>query len=231
MSFTVAMGSLLPRSAEPRAHALGEDGHLLGQLTAVGGKELEDQVLDAAPGQLGDLVDQGGGLAREHAPGVGGRRRTLTGPEDPDVVAERECRNRRAAARLAESRQLGAAGPQLLRRAIDRMPGRAELGGTAERGPAVAADPDRRVRLLQGFGLEGEAVEPRVRPANDGARLVQSSCIARRCSSVMAPRSAKGTPSAALSAATQPAPIPRTTRPPLSASSEETILAVTRALR
>jgi hypothetical protein len=35
----------------------------------------------------------------------------------------------------------------------------------------------------------------------------------------------------ALSAATQPAPIPKSTRPPLSASSEETILAVTTALR
>ena len=47
----------------------------------------------------------------------------------------------------------------------------------------------------------------------------------------MAPRSAKETPSAALSAATHPAPIPNTTRPPLRASSEEIILAVTTALR
>ena len=47
----------------------------------------------------------------------------------------------------------------------------------------------------------------------------------------MGPRSAKGTPSIALSAATHPAPIPSTTRPPLSASSDETILAVTTALR
>ena len=68
-------------------------------------------------------------------------------------------------------------------------------------------------------------------PANDGARAVHSSCIACRYSSVMAPRSAKGTPSIALSAATQPAPMPKTTRPPLSASSEEIILAVTTALR
>jgi len=68
-------------------------------------------------------------------------------------------------------------------------------------------------------------------PANDGARLVQSSCIAARYSSVMAPRSAKGTPRAALSAATQPAPMPSTTRPPESASSEAIILAVTTALR
>ena len=47
----------------------------------------------------------------------------------------------------------------------------------------------------------------------------------------MGPRSTKDTPSRALSAATQPAPIPSTTRPPESASSEDTILAVTTAFR
>ena len=68
-------------------------------------------------------------------------------------------------------------------------------------------------------------------PAKEGDGLVHSSCIARRYSSVMGPRSAKGTPSIALSAATHPAPTPSTTRPPLSASSDETILAVTTAWR
>ncbi len=68
-------------------------------------------------------------------------------------------------------------------------------------------------------------------PANTGSALVHSSRIARRCSSVMAPRSANGTPRMADSAASQPAPIPRITRPPLSASSVETIFAVTTALR
>jgi hypothetical protein len=57
-------------------------------------------------------------------------------------------------------------------------------------------------------------------PANDGSRFVHSSCIATRYSSVTAPRSANGTPSAALSAATHPAPIPNTNRPPLNATVE-----------
>ncbi len=68
-------------------------------------------------------------------------------------------------------------------------------------------------------------------PAKDGAGLVQSSRIAARYSSVIAPRSANGTPSAALSSASHPAPTPSTTRPPESASSEATILAVTTGLR
>src|SRR3989454_8716880 len=149
-------------SPERGPHALGEDGHLRVELAAVGGEELEDQVLDAARGQLAYLLDQGGRLAREHAPAMRGRWRALARPQHTQVVAQRERRGRRAAAGLAEPCDLGLAGPQLRRRAIDRMPGGSEPSGAAERGPAVAADPDRRVRLLQGLGLEHEPAEPRV---------------------------------------------------------------------
>src|SRR5207245_2152398 len=137
--------------------SLGGGGHL-----PVGGEELEDQVLDAARGQLADLLDQGGRLAREHAPAMRGRWRALAGPQHAQVVAQRERRGHRAAAGLAEPCDLGLAGPQLRRRAIDRMPGGSEPCGAAERGPAVAADPDRRVRLLQGRGVGNAPPRPRV---------------------------------------------------------------------
>src|SRR2546428_4329504 len=68
-------------------------------------------------------------------------------------------------------------------------------------------------------------------PLNEGLALVHNSRIASRSSSVIAPRSLNGTDSMALSSAPQPAPTPSTTRPPLSASSDETILAVTTAWR
>src|SRR6266446_329367 len=47
-------------------------------------------------------------------------------------------------------------------RAIDRMPRGAELRGTTKRGPAMPADPDRRMRCLHGFRLEHEPAELRV---------------------------------------------------------------------
>jgi hypothetical protein len=54
-------------------------------------------VLDAAGGQLPDVLDQRGRLACDHALAMGGLRRALAGPEHADVVAERERRKRRAA--------------------------------------------------------------------------------------------------------------------------------------
>src|SRR3989442_5531354 len=137
-------------SPERGPHALGEDGHLRVELAAVGSEELEDQVLDAARGQLTDLLDQGGRLAREHAPAMRGHWRALAGPQHTQVVAQRERRGRRASAGLAEPCDLGLAGPQLRRRAIDRMPGGSEPSGPAERGPAVAADPDPRGGAVRG---------------------------------------------------------------------------------
>src|SRR5207247_11163079 len=155
----------------------------------------------------------------------------LARPKDARVITKRDGRGLGAAADLGEACQLGSACPQLLWRAIDRVPGGPELDGAAERGPAVPPDPDRWVWLLQRFGLEDESAELRVltskRRLPTGPKLTHRS----RYSSVMAPRSAKGTPSATLSAATQPAPIPRMKRPPLSASSDETILAVTTGFR
>jgi hypothetical protein len=82
-------------------------------------------------------------------------------------------------------------------------------------------------RLPQRLGLDPERGKPCVLPIEAGSALGQISCIARRCSSVMAPRSANGTPSMADSATTQPAPIPRITRPALSTSIDATILAFT----
>src|SRR2546427_6191207 len=146
-------------SPERGPHALGEDSHLRVELAAVGGEELEDQVLDAARGQLADLLDQGGRLAREHAPAMRGRWRALARLQHAQVVAQRERRGRCAAAGLAEPCDLGLAGPQLHRRAIDRMPGGSEPSGAAERGPAVAADPDRR-----GGGLAGAVGRNQGRP-------------------------------------------------------------------
>jgi hypothetical protein len=119
-------------------------------------------VLDPALGQFADLLDQRGRLAGQHAPAMRGGRHTLAGPKDADVVAEREGRGRPTAAHLAESRQLVPAGAQLGGRTIDRMPGGAELRRAAKCRPAVAADPDRRVRLLHGLGLERESAELRV---------------------------------------------------------------------
>src|SRR5262245_52179080 len=116
-------------------------------------------MLDAAPGQLRDLVDQCGRVTGENAAGVSGRGCTLAGREDVDVAAKRECRGHGATGNLAESGQLGPPGPQFLGRPIDRMPGCAEPDRAAERGAAVAPDPDRRVRLLRGLGLEDQVTE------------------------------------------------------------------------
>src|SRR2546426_5607631 len=159
-------------SPERGPHALGEDGHLRVELAAVGSEELEDQVLDAARGQLTDLLDQGGRLAREHAPAMRGHWRALAGPQHAQVVAQRERRGRRASAGLAEPCDLGLAGLQLRRRAIDRMPGGSEPSGAAERGPAVAADPDRRGgRLRGGGGRDTTAPHPRSYPPRPRAAL------------------------------------------------------------
>jgi hypothetical protein len=195
----------------------------------VGGQELQHEVLDATAGQLRDLIDQRGGLTGQYPPGVSGRRRILSGLADSDGVAQRERGHRGTAASLAEPSQLGLAGAQLGRRAIDRMP-RAELD---VRRSAARLWPPTQIGGC-GFctGL-GSKVSPLncVYVPERRRRAVHSSCIARRCTSVIGPRSAKSTPSIALSAATHPAPMPSTTRPPLSASSDETILAVTTALR
>src|SRR5437667_211943 len=111
------------------------------------------------------------------APPAGGRsRHHLARPKDAHVITKRDGRGLGAAADLGEACQLGPACPQLVWRAIDRVPGGPELDGAAERGPAVPPDPDRWVRLLQRFGLEDEAAELRVltskrrRPA--GPKLV-----------------------------------------------------------
>src|SRR5207344_1344766 len=53
---------------------------------------------------------------------------------------------------------------QMLVVAADRIPEITDARGTAHRGAALAADPDRRIRPLDGLGLEHDAVEARVAP-------------------------------------------------------------------
>src|SRR5580698_7118137 len=57
---------------------------------------------------------------------------------------------------------------QVLVVAADRIPEVADAGSAADRGAALAADPDRRIRLLDGLGLQHDAVETRVAPGEGG---------------------------------------------------------------
>src|SRR2546428_8899929 len=144
-------------SPERGPHALGEDSHLRVERADGGGEELGVQVPDAARGQLADLLDQGGRLAREHAPAMRGRWRALARLQHAQVVAQRERRGRCAAAGLAEPCDLGLAGPQLHRRAIYRMPRGSEPSGAAERRPAGGPDPDPRGGGAAGGGARAHA--------------------------------------------------------------------------
>src|SRR5439155_9067394 len=81
-----------------------------------------------------NLIDQGSSLAGEHPSAVGRSRHTLARPKDAHVITKRDGRGLGAAADLGEACQLGSACPQLLWRAIDRVPGGPELDGAAERG-------------------------------------------------------------------------------------------------
>src|SRR5438034_2253934 len=102
------------RSGKSRAHLLGEGGHLLHELVAIGGEEFENQVSNAAVRQLDDLIDQGSSLAGEHPSTVGRSRHTLARPKDARVITKRDGRGLGAAADLGEACQLGSACPQLL---------------------------------------------------------------------------------------------------------------------
>ena len=100
--------------ANARPDALGEERHLRVELAAVGGEELEDEVLDAAVGELRDLVDQ-----RPPA------RRRATRPACADGGAVSPARRTRTSLRSvragvaarpllpAQARQLGASGAEL----------------------------------------------------------------------------------------------------------------------
>src|SRR5260370_476647 len=126
-----ATSPLNVRSSERGTNAFGERGHLLLELTAVRGEELQDEMLDAAGGQLVDLIDERSGLAREHAPGMGGRRDRLTRLENAHVVASRERGRRGAAARP------GTGGGDDARRGCPRRPrsaGAASAQASARRG-------------------------------------------------------------------------------------------------
>jgi hypothetical protein len=119
-------------------------------------------VLDAALAELVDLLDERGRLAAEH---VATPRRGLSVPARPQharIRAHGEDRRGRAAALATALRDLVHAGAQLGRRAVDGVPGRADLGSAAQRRAAVAADPERWMGLLQGLGLEEQVVELRV---------------------------------------------------------------------
>ena len=68
-------------------------------------------------------------------------------------------------------------------------------------------------------------------PANDTLPGAQHACHTRRYSSVRAPRSRNGTPSAANSASFHPAPTPTVSRPPDIRSSVASAFAVATGLR
>ena len=111
-----------PRSGELGAHALGEERDLLVEVGAVRGQELEHQMLDAGVTQLADAVYQHSGLARRHASAVDRGRDRPARPRRAGRVAQSHRGRHRAAAQLAEPFDLGTAGAQLLRGAVDRMP-------------------------------------------------------------------------------------------------------------
>ena len=221
------------RSGELRAHALGEARRICSSSSRPSPAR-NSSTRCSTPQSASSAIcsTRRGRLAREHAAAVGGRGHALPGPGHADVVAQGERGRRRAIALPAEPGQLGAARAQLLRRAIDRMPGGPEAGRTAKRPRGYGLRPRWADAASARAWARRRVAELRVlsREATASA-LVHSSRIASRNSSVMAPRSGEGHPSMALSAATHPAPTPNTNRPPLSASSEEIILAVTTALR
>ena len=99
---------------QPLREASGAPGHLLHELVAIGGEEIENQVPNAAVRQLDDLIDQGSSLAGEHPPAVGRSRHTLARPKDAHVITKRDGRGLGAAPDLGEARQLGSACPHLL---------------------------------------------------------------------------------------------------------------------
>ena len=62
----------------------------------------------------------------------------------------------------------------------DRIPGVAELGGAAQRRPALAADPDRRVRLLHRLRLEQQPVVLHIFAVDHAASFRSTACGRRR---------------------------------------------------
>ena len=91
----------------------------------------------------------------------------------------------------------------------DREPGVAVADGAAQRRRALAADPDRRVRLLHRLGQKADVAETTWRPAKRGSSSVHSSLKACSHSSVTRPRSSNGgAPTASNSSFIQPAPTP-----------------------
>src|SRR5690242_20360571 len=72
-------------SGEPGAYALGEGGHLPVELAAVGGEELQHEVLDPARPELANLLDEMGRLAGEDAAPVSGGGHALPWRGDADV--------------------------------------------------------------------------------------------------------------------------------------------------
>src|SRR5438093_4088657 len=178
-----------------------------------------------------NLIDQGSSLAGEHPSAVGRSRHTLARPKDAhslrSVMVGGSVRPRTLERRVSSARPARSSSGERL------IGCQAAPNWTVRRSAALLCPPTRigGYGFCSGLGSKTSPLNCVYLPVNDGSRLVQSSRIVSTYSAVMAPRSAKGTPSATLSAATQPAPIPRMKRPPLSASSDETILAVTTGFR
>src|SRR5213596_549729 len=163
------------RSGKPRAHLLGEGGHLLHELVAIGGEEFENQVSNAAVRQLDDLIDQGSSLAREHPSAVGRSRHTLARPKDAHSlrsvmvggsVRPRTLERRVSSARPARSssgeRLIGcqAAPNWTVRRSAALLCPLTQIGGYG---------------FCSGLGSKTSPLNCVYLPVNDGSRLVQSS--------------------------------------------------------
>src|SRR5262245_57427515 len=76
---------------------------------------------------------------------------------------------------LAQTRRLGLETRQAIERILrvgpDRIPGIADAGRSPQRRAALAADPDRRMRLLHGFWIETDIGEPNMLPVKLGGIL------------------------------------------------------------
>ena len=99
--------------------------------------------------------------------------------------------------------QLG--GPERRRDGAHGMPPVAVARGPAQGDLAVAADPDRGMRLLDGLGQAADGVEAVDSPAKDAGHWVQRVLKMRRYSSLTAPRRSKSGVARALELLAHPA--------------------------
>ena len=101
---------------------------------------------------------------------------------------------------------------------------------TEARGPAqgvrmAAAQPDRRIGLLLGLGLHGEAPACQNRPSTSNRSCVHAACMRRRPSVKRPTNASRSIPNAPNAPETAAGPQPESRRPPLTWSRVATVLA------